>query len=35
MAMVMPIMPLRLPAREVAGEERPFKARMKRTPAAR
>ena len=35
MAMAMPIMPLRLPVREEAGDDRPFSARMKRTPAAR
>ena len=34
-AMVMPIMPLRLPAREVAGEDRPLSARMNSTPATR
>ena len=34
-AMVMPIMPLRLPAREETGEDRPFSAKMKRTPATR
>ena len=35
MAIVMPIMPKRLPCREVAGLDNPLSARMKRTPAAR
>jgi len=35
MASAMPSMPLRLPAWLVAGEDRPFSARMKKTPAAR
>ena len=34
-AIAMPIMPKRLPWREEAGEERPRKARMNRTPATR
>ena len=33
--MVMPIMPLRLPARLVAGLDRPRSARMKQTAAIR
>src|ERR1700744_5629426 len=35
MASAMPIMPLRLPAWLVAGDDRPFSARMKRTPGTR
>ena len=35
MAISMPIMPLRLPAREEAGDDRPFSARMNSTPATR
>ena len=35
MAIAMPIMPKRLPCREVAGLDKPLSARMKRTPAAR
>ena len=31
--MTMPSMPLRLPARDETGEDKPFSARMKRTPA--
>jgi hypothetical protein len=34
-AIAMPIMPLRLPARLVTGEESPRSARMKRTPETR
>ncbi len=34
-AIAMPIMPKRLPWRDVAGEERPRKARMNRMPATR
>ena len=34
-AMVMPIMPLRLPARLEAGDDRPFSARIKSEPATR
>ena len=34
-AMPMPIMPKRLPWREVAGDDKPRNARMKRTPATR
>ena len=34
-AIAMPIMPKRLPWREVAGDDRPRSARMKRTPATR
>jgi len=35
MAMPMPIMPYRLPCRDVVGWERPLSARMKRMPATR
>ena len=35
MATPMPIMPKRLPCRDEAGDERPRKARMNRTPATR
>src|SRR5580704_10630109 len=35
MAITMPIMPLRLPVRLVAGDASPFSARMNRTPATR
>ena len=34
-AIAMPIMPLRLPAREEAGEDSPRSARMNRTPETR
>ena len=34
-AISMPSMPLRLPARLEAGDDRPFSARMKSTPATR
>ncbi len=35
MAIPMPIMPLRLPVREEAGDDRPFSARMNSTPETR
>ena len=35
MAMAMPIMPLRLPARDETGDDRPRNARMNRTPETR
>jgi hypothetical protein len=34
-AMAMPIMPNRLPRREVSGDDRPFNARIKKTDAMR